>query len=51
MIWYLLLKAKTEKPILFKKKKKDPVDFHNEIKKGEITIGQAKVHKKILIVA
>ena len=40
MMIYLLPKAKTEKTE--SGRKKGPVDFLNEIKKGEITIEQAK---------
>ena len=40
MIQNLLPKAKSEKPILVQKK--GPVAFLNEIKKGEITMEQAK---------
>ena len=40
MMIYLLPKAKTEKTEFGRKK--GPVDFLNEIKKGEITIEQVK---------
>ena len=44
IIWYLLPKAKTQKPILVKKK--GPVDLLNEIKKGKIAIEQPKASKE-----